>query len=74
MKEKLLTILKKVMETNKIDETVSRKKLNAWDSLKHINLIVELESEFDISIEPEEFELLTDFQSIAKLITEKTSV
>lgn len=74
MKEKLLTILKKVMETNKIDETVSRKKLNAWDSLKHINLIVELESEFDISIEPEEFELLTDFHSIEKLITEKNSV
>jgi len=73
MKDTLLTILKKVMETTKIDETVSRKKLNAWDSLKHIKLIVELESEFDISIEPEEFELLTDFHSIEKLIVSKTA-
>jgi len=71
MKNRLLDIFNKVFESSKVDEKVSKKNLSEWDSLKHINLIVEIESEFDISIEPDEIEEIVDFKSAEKIILQK---
>lgn len=72
MKEKILKIVEQVLNT-KVDENTSQKNCSEWDSLRHLNLIIELEMEFDISFEPEEIAKLTNVQIIESLIKEKLS-
>ncbi|MFM2290705.1 MAG: hypothetical protein RIS29_518 [Bacteroidota bacterium] len=71
MTERLNEIFKRVLEIDKFDESALKKNIDSWDSLRHINLIVELEAEFDISIEPEEIELMTDFRMVEKIVSSK---
>ena len=54
MEEKVLEILKRVLELENIDGTCSQDTCENWDSLRHLNLVVELESEFSTEFEPEE--------------------
>ena len=42
-----------------------------WDSLRHLNLVIALEMEFDISFEPEEIAHMKDLNSILALINQK---
>ena len=64
MEEKVLEIPKYVLEDDSIDTCVSQENCSNWDSLKQLNLMVELESEFDISIEPEVMHKMTSYVSI----------
>lgn len=60
MKERIKKVASLVLKANMEDNTL----LNAcasWDSLHHLNLIIELEMEFGISFEPDE---ITKMQSI----------
>lgn len=66
MEEKVLEILKYVLEDDSVDTTVSQENNANWDSLKQLNLIVELEGEFDISIEPEVMHKMTSYDSIVE--------
>jgi acyl carrier protein len=45
-------------------ETTRQKDLPKWDSLAHINLMVALESNFDVSLEVEDFAALTSVPAI----------
>ncbi len=71
MEQKILEILKKVFELDNIDMTLSQKNCEKWDSIGHLNLIVELETEFDISLEPEEIGEIKCYDDIVKLIKYK---
>lgn len=71
MKEKLLNIFKETLEVSDIDETVSQSNCEAWDSIKHLNLIIAIEGEFGISLEPEEMEKMTDFGAALKIVEGK---
>ena len=42
-----------------------------WDSMRHLNLIVELESEFDVEFEPEEIAEMKDYYHIKHILEEK---
>ncbi|MEO7649446.1 MAG: acyl carrier protein [Bryobacteraceae bacterium] len=42
-----------------------------WDSVQHMNLILALESEFDVQFEPEEFEQMNTISGIAALLESK---
>ena len=64
MEEKVLEILKYVLEDESIDKSVSQENNSNWDSLKQLNLMVELESEFNISIEPEMMHKMTSYETI----------
>lgn len=64
MEEKVLEILKYVLEDDSVDTSVSQENCSNWDSLKQLNLMVELESEFDISIEPEMMHKMTSYDAI----------
>ena len=70
MEEKILEILKNVLETE-VDKTCSQQTCDAWDSMKQLDLVVELESEFDISLEPEEIGNMKSFDNIVKLVESK---
>lgn len=63
MIEKIKEIAATVFKTEVTNET-SQSNCDAWDSLHHLNFIVELEMEFDISLEPEE---IAEMKSLAKV-------
>lgn len=47
-----------------LNEDTSQKNLPAWDSLRHLNLIVALEDEFNVSLEPEQIAIMISFPAI----------
>lgn len=71
MTDRILNVIKQVLELKKVSETISQKNCEEWDSLAHINLVVELENEFDITLEPEEISEMTSFHAIEKIIQKK---
>ncbi len=68
MKDKLLTIFKTVFESDSITEEVSQENYPNWDSLKHLGLIVEIEKEFSISLEPEDIVKIKSFNDAYEFI------
>lgn len=70
MKERILKIISQVLKTE-VDENASQKSIPQWDSLHHLNLVIELEVEFDVSFEPEEIAEMKSVSKIEKLIESK---
>jgi acyl carrier protein len=68
LKDRIITVLQKVFELEQIDENASQQNIEKWDSLGHLNLIVALEEEFDVSFEPEEIAEMTSVQIIIRKI------
>jgi len=73
MKSKLMDIFKRTFELEFVDEFISQKNCEKWDSLNHLNLIVEIEDEFNISLEPNEIGEMIDFSSVLNMISSKVS-
>jgi acyl carrier protein len=71
MDQKILEILKRVFNLDTVDETCSQATCEKWDSLNHLNLIVELEDEFDMEFEPEEIAEMKSFDAVKKVIMSK---
>jgi len=71
MKDRILKVIKETFELNKVDETVSQKNCEKWDSMNHLNLVIALEEEFNISFEPEEIAEMKNFDDIQKIIEQK---
>ena len=71
MEERVLSVLRMVFKDNTIDATCSQKNCKAWDSMNQLNLVVELEMEFGISLEPEEIGKMTDYKSVLEIISNK---
>jgi acyl carrier protein len=71
MEQKILDILKRVFNLDTVDKTCSQLTCDKWDSLNHLNLIVELEDEFDMEFEPEEIAEMKSFEAVKKVIVSK---
>lgn len=71
MEEKVLEILKNVFELETIDTTCSQTTCEKWDSMGQLDLVVELESEFGVSFEPEEIGEMKSYSDIIKIIRTK---
>lgn len=69
MKEKIKEIAAEVFEVQVNDDT-DQNNCENWDSLRHLNFIIELETEFDVSFEPEEIASMTSL-NIVKSVIEK---
>jgi acyl carrier protein len=70
MRKKIKEVMKKVFTMSEIPDDISQKNCEKWSSLNHLNLVVELESDFDISFEPEEIaemKTLTNIEDILNL-------
>lgn len=68
MEKRILTILKRVLGREDIDWSCSQSNCEEWDSMNQLNLVVELEAEFGISLEPDEMAEMVDCESIKKMI------
>jgi len=73
MEEKVLEILKNTLELDSIDSECSQENCEKWDSMGQLNLVVELETEFDVSFEPEEITEMTSVKKIVEMIKSKKS-
>ena len=71
MEDKVLEILKNVFELETVDTTCSQTTCEKWDSMGQLNLVVELESEFDVSLEPEEIGEMKSYEDIIRILKEK---
>ena len=71
MEEKVLEILKNLFELDTVDETCSQTTCEKWDSMGQLNLVVELESEFGVTLEPEEIGAMVDYASVIKILDKK---
>ena len=71
MEEKVLEILKDLFELDTVDETCSQETCEKWDSMGQLNLVVELESEFDVTLEPEEIGEMKSFNDIIRILKTK---
>ena len=54
----------------KISETSSPDNIKSWDSIKHLQLIIALEEEFDIAIEGENATEMLNYPLIENIIKE----
>lgn len=71
MEEKVLEILKNVFELETVDTNCSQTTCEKWDSMGQLNLVVELETEFDVSLEPEEIGEMKSFEDIIRILKSK---
>ena len=60
------------MQVMEITDNSSMDTIENWDSLKHIQLMFALESEFGIILQADEMVEMTNFKAIVKTISEKT--
>lgn len=65
MEEKVLEIVKRVFGLDAIDFSSSQSTCEKWDSISHLDLVIELETEFGVSFEPEE---IGEMKSVADII------
>ena len=72
MKEKVYQIISQLMEipVASISENSSGDDIVKWDSLKHMDLMMTLEEEFEIQFTDEEIVELSDVKSILEAIKE----
>ena len=71
MEKQWLDVLRRVFKDPSLDENCSQKNCAAWDSMNQLNLVIELEMEFGISLEPEEIGRMVDFQSVLEIVNSK---
>jgi acyl carrier protein len=72
VKEQIAKIMAVVFEVNSdsINENTSADTIETWDSLRHMNLILALEEEFNVIIPDEEVGNLMNFKLIELVITD----
>ena len=70
MEDKIKMIMARVfeMEIEDFPAEINQSTVNNWDSLRHLNLIIELEEAFDKSFEPEEIGEMTSMGKIIDMI------
>ena len=73
MDERIKQIMSAVFEVpaNEINESSSTDNVYQWDSIRHLNLVVSLEEEFEIEFEEEEIINLLNFELIKEIVTSK---
>lgn len=71
MEEKILEILRRVLEDSSLDKTCSMENCEMWDSLRQLNVCFELEGEFGVMFEPEEMAEMKSFDDIVTVLNRK---
>lgn len=71
METRILNVLKRTFTLESVDETCSQMTCEKWDSMGQLNLVVELEMEFDISLEPEEIGEMKSYNDIVRIVKQK---
>ena len=72
---RIINIIAKTFNIDRIavDENTGMDNVPEWDSLNHLRLVMSIEDEFGISLDPEDIVRLQDFQSALAIINKYTS-
>jgi acyl carrier protein len=72
LQERILKVMSLVFEVplETLNENSSSDTIGSWDSLKHLNLILALEEEFNVEIPDEEVGNLMNYKLIKLIIEE----
>lgn len=62
------------IELSTISDIASQKDIVKWDSLQHLNLIVEIEEKYDISIDPEDISAMITIEKIVEVVNKYKNV
>ena len=68
--KQLETLFKTVMGTNEFRTDFSMKSLPQWDSLKHVELLTEIEEQFGIDIDLQDIMKMTSVPAILQVLKE----
>lgn len=71
MEQKVIELLKRVFEETEITPTSSQENVDTWDSMHQLSIAFEIESEFGISLEPEEIAALKSVKDIVVFLSKK---
>lgn len=71
MKEQIIEILKIVLEDNQVNLFSSRDNCANWDSMRHLMVAVEIESQFGVELQPDDIEAMKSVEDIEKIIKSK---
>ena len=71
MKDKVIKSMKDVLETEDISLNTSQDNCENWNSLRHLNLVSELEDEFGVEFEPEEIAEMHSVNSIIEIVKKR---
>lgn len=71
MEQKVIQLLKRVFENTEITVEASQETIAEWDSMHQLSIAFEIESEFGVSLEPEEIAQMQSVASIIRLIKDK---
>jgi acyl carrier protein len=68
VEQKIITILAQVMNMSpeQIDSTSSPDTIGVWDSLKHMNLVMAIEEEFDMQFS--EDQIMAELLSVRQIV------
>jgi acyl carrier protein len=62
------------IEIETISNNATQKEISKWDSLQHLNLIVEIEDKYDISIDPEDISAMISIDKIVEIVNKYKNV
>lgn len=68
MRERIKQVIKDTFNLDDISDDISQKTCVEWDSLHHLQLVIGLETEFDISLEPEDIASMKSLDDIEEKI------
>lgn len=71
LNERIFACMNRVFGIKVANEEISQDNCKEWDSMNHLNLVIELEEDFGISLEPEEIARMRDFESIRNVLKSK---
>lgn len=71
MELKVIELLKRVFEGSDISVESSQETVAEWDSMHQLSIAFEIESEFGVSLEPEEIALMKSVKDIVALLEKK---
>lgn len=68
MKERIKNVMERVFKITEISDDISRYNCDKWDSLNLAFLVVELEIEFKVIIEPKDISEMTSLVDIERIL------
>lgn len=71
MTEKIISIISKISKLNENEIQNSQNVKGLWDSFSHLELVLQLEEEFQIMFEPEEIAEMTTINKVISAVEEK---
>ncbi len=73
MEEKVIDILGEVLDCDNIERIKNNEfvEFDSWDSLKHVTLIIKLESELKIKLEADDIKLIDSYKTLVNVLENK---